>query len=75
MVIGLLCSAAHGVALPLMCVVFGKMTDSFVSSGQGFNLTGIFNRTIKKHPCKCMREFLWLKHKPLSNISLLKSVI
>uniref|UniRef100_A0A673IZL8 ATP-binding cassette, sub-family B (MDR/TAP), member 5 n=1 Tax=Sinocyclocheilus rhinocerous TaxID=307959 RepID=A0A673IZL8_9TELE len=43
MLIGLLCAAAHGVALPLMCVVFGKMTDSFVLSGQKGNLTGIFN--------------------------------
>jgi len=34
MLIGLLCAAAHGVALPLMCVVFGQMTDSFVMSGQ-----------------------------------------
>ncbi len=41
MLIGLLCSAAHGVALPLICVVFGEMTDSFVSSGQSSNLTGI----------------------------------
>uniref|UniRef100_A0A8C2IZL8 ATP-binding cassette, sub-family B (MDR/TAP), member 5 n=1 Tax=Cyprinus carpio TaxID=7962 RepID=A0A8C2IZL8_CYPCA len=29
MLIGLLCAAAHGIALPLMCVVFGQMTDSF----------------------------------------------
>ncbi|KAA0703057.1 Multidrug resistance protein 1 [Triplophysa tibetana] len=42
MVIGLLCSAAHGVALPLMCVVFGQMTDSFVSSGQQYNMTDNF---------------------------------
>uniref|UniRef100_A0A8C2EWR4 ABC-type xenobiotic transporter n=1 Tax=Cyprinus carpio TaxID=7962 RepID=A0A8C2EWR4_CYPCA len=34
MLIGLLCAAAHGVALPLMCVVFGEMTDSFVLSGK-----------------------------------------
>ncbi|KAK7147699.1 hypothetical protein R3I94_010274 [Phoxinus phoxinus] len=40
MVIGLLCASAHGVALPLMCVVFGQMTDSFVMSGQQFNMTG-----------------------------------
>lgn len=40
MLIGLLCAAAHGVALPLMCVVFGQMTDSFVQSGQTYNLTG-----------------------------------
>ncbi|XP_051999325.1 ATP-dependent translocase ABCB1 isoform X6 [Xyrauchen texanus] len=40
MLIGLLCSAAHGIALPLMCVVFGQMTDNFVQSGQQFNITG-----------------------------------
>ncbi|KAJ8004768.1 hypothetical protein DPEC_G00139710 [Dallia pectoralis] len=34
MAIGLLCSAIHGIALPLMCVVFGQMTDSFVQSGK-----------------------------------------
>uniref|UniRef100_A0AAR2ITY2 ATP-binding cassette sub-family B member 5 n=1 Tax=Pygocentrus nattereri TaxID=42514 RepID=A0AAR2ITY2_PYGNA len=43
MLIGLLCAALHGIALPLMCVVFGQMTDSFVLSGQQFNLTGINN--------------------------------
>ncbi|XP_048009077.1 ATP-dependent translocase ABCB1 [Megalobrama amblycephala] len=42
MLIGLMCSAAHGVALPLMCVVFGEMTDSFVISGQQYNMTGNF---------------------------------
>uniref|UniRef100_A0A673H113 Multidrug resistance protein 1-like n=1 Tax=Sinocyclocheilus rhinocerous TaxID=307959 RepID=A0A673H113_9TELE len=56
---------AHGVALPLMCVVFGEMTDSFVLSGHTANLTGISNSTIKKHPSK--RKFMWLKHKSLSN--------
>uniref|UniRef100_A0A8C1KT64 ATP-binding cassette sub-family B member 5 n=1 Tax=Cyprinus carpio TaxID=7962 RepID=A0A8C1KT64_CYPCA len=43
MLIGLLCAAAHGVALPLMCVVFGEMTDSFVLSGHTANLTGNFS--------------------------------
>uniref|UniRef100_A0A6Q2XFW8 ABC-type xenobiotic transporter n=1 Tax=Esox lucius TaxID=8010 RepID=A0A6Q2XFW8_ESOLU len=44
MVIGLLCSAIHGIALPLMCVVFGDMTDNFVQSGQQYftNLTSIY---------------------------------
>uniref|UniRef100_A0A673H2V8 Multidrug resistance protein 1-like n=1 Tax=Sinocyclocheilus rhinocerous TaxID=307959 RepID=A0A673H2V8_9TELE len=60
MLIGLLCAGAHGVALPLMCVVFGEMTDSFVLSGHTANLTGISNSTIKKHPSK--RKFMWLKH-------------
>uniref|UniRef100_A0A673H3V8 Multidrug resistance protein 1-like n=1 Tax=Sinocyclocheilus rhinocerous TaxID=307959 RepID=A0A673H3V8_9TELE len=44
MLIGLLCAGAHGVALPLMCVVFGEMTDSFVLSGHTANLTGISNK-------------------------------
>uniref|UniRef100_A0A3B3S401 ABC-type xenobiotic transporter n=1 Tax=Paramormyrops kingsleyae TaxID=1676925 RepID=A0A3B3S401_9TELE len=39
MIVGLICAAANGVALPLMCVVFGQMTDSFVQSGQPLNLT------------------------------------
>ncbi|KAI4891630.1 hypothetical protein NFI96_007634 [Prochilodus magdalenae] len=42
MLIGLLCAALHGIALPLMCVVFGQMTDSFVLSGQQINITGNF---------------------------------
>ncbi|XP_056090402.1 ATP-dependent translocase ABCB1 [Rhinichthys klamathensis goyatoka] len=46
MLIGLLCAAAHGVALPLMCVVFGEMTDSFVMSGQQFNMTGNYTGNI-----------------------------
>uniref|UniRef100_A0A8C1KW97 ATP-binding cassette, sub-family B (MDR/TAP), member 5 n=1 Tax=Cyprinus carpio TaxID=7962 RepID=A0A8C1KW97_CYPCA len=58
MLIGLLCAAAHGVALPLMCVVFGEMTDSFVLSGHTANLTGIFISTIKKHPSKCLSNHL-----------------
>uniref|UniRef100_A0A8C8FDB8 ATP-binding cassette sub-family B member 5 n=1 Tax=Oncorhynchus tshawytscha TaxID=74940 RepID=A0A8C8FDB8_ONCTS len=42
MIIGLLCAALHGIALPLMCVVFGQMTDSFVQSGQQLNLTDVY---------------------------------
>ncbi|KAM8924455.1 LOW QUALITY PROTEIN: ATP-dependent translocase ABCB1-like [Pelodytes ibericus] len=33
MVIGLLCAAACGTGLPLMIIVFGQMTNAFVSSG------------------------------------------
>ncbi|XP_073702575.1 ATP-dependent translocase ABCB1 [Garra rufa] len=53
MVIGLVCAAAHGVALPLMCVIFGEMTDSFVLSGQTGNLTGNFtgNSTFFNSTC------------------------
>uniref|UniRef100_A0A9J7ZZR1 ABC-type xenobiotic transporter n=1 Tax=Cyprinus carpio carpio TaxID=630221 RepID=A0A9J7ZZR1_CYPCA len=60
MLIGLLCAAAHGIALPLMCVVFGQMTDSFVLSGQKGNLTGIFNSTIKKHPFKHVHAYYFV---------------
>uniref|UniRef100_A0A672M1Q6 ATP-binding cassette sub-family B member 5 n=1 Tax=Sinocyclocheilus grahami TaxID=75366 RepID=A0A672M1Q6_SINGR len=60
MLIGLLCAGAHGVALPLMCVVFGEMTDSFVLSGHTANLTGISNSTIKKHPSKRGHFFVML---------------
>ncbi|XP_055771108.1 ATP-dependent translocase ABCB1-like [Salvelinus fontinalis] len=42
MIIGLLCAALHGIALPLMCVVYGQMTDSFVQSGQQLNHTANF---------------------------------
>uniref|UniRef100_A0A8B9KRB2 Uncharacterized protein n=1 Tax=Astyanax mexicanus TaxID=7994 RepID=A0A8B9KRB2_ASTMX len=41
MLIALVCSAIHGAALPIMCIVFGSMTDSFVQSGQQFNFTGM----------------------------------
>uniref|UniRef100_A0A4W4FVR3 ATP-binding cassette sub-family B member 5 n=1 Tax=Electrophorus electricus TaxID=8005 RepID=A0A4W4FVR3_ELEEL len=46
MLTGLLCSAIHGAALPIMCVVFGRMTDSFVQSG---NVT--FNFTLNSWDC------------------------
>uniref|UniRef100_A0A8B9KEL0 ATP-binding cassette, sub-family B (MDR/TAP), member 5 n=1 Tax=Astyanax mexicanus TaxID=7994 RepID=A0A8B9KEL0_ASTMX len=39
MLVGLLCSAIHGAALPIMFIVFGSMTDSFILSGQQLNFT------------------------------------
>ncbi|XP_031432823.1 ATP-dependent translocase ABCB1 [Clupea harengus] len=45
MLVGLLCAALHGIALPLMCVVFGQMTDSFVLSGQQL-LNATYNLTV-----------------------------
>ncbi|XP_048881336.1 ATP-dependent translocase ABCB1 isoform X25 [Brienomyrus brachyistius] len=45
MIVGLLCAAANGVALPLMCVVFGQMTDSFVQSSRPLNLSALGNVT------------------------------
>ncbi|XP_015213716.2 ATP-dependent translocase ABCB1 isoform X1 [Lepisosteus oculatus] len=46
MILGLICAAAHGVALPLLTVVFGQMTDSFVKSGLPLNITGNFSMNI-----------------------------
>uniref|UniRef100_A0A8B9K076 ATP-binding cassette, sub-family B (MDR/TAP), member 5 n=1 Tax=Astyanax mexicanus TaxID=7994 RepID=A0A8B9K076_ASTMX len=37
MVLGLGCAALHGITLPIMCVVFGQMTDSFVLSLGNFS--------------------------------------
>uniref|UniRef100_A0AAR2KX54 ATP-binding cassette sub-family B member 5 n=1 Tax=Pygocentrus nattereri TaxID=42514 RepID=A0AAR2KX54_PYGNA len=45
MLIALMCAALNGASLPLLCVVFGEMTDKFVQSGQQFNLTDIYSIT------------------------------
>lgn len=39
MTVGLICAAGHGVALPIMLIVFGQMTDSFVTSGLKQNIS------------------------------------
>ncbi|KAM3913524.1 ATP-dependent translocase ABCB1-like [Leptodactylus fuscus] len=39
MVVGLICALASGTGLPIMIIVFGNMTDSFVQSGMDINLT------------------------------------
>uniref|UniRef100_A0A4W4FYI1 ATP-binding cassette sub-family B member 5 n=1 Tax=Electrophorus electricus TaxID=8005 RepID=A0A4W4FYI1_ELEEL len=49
MLTGLLCSAIHGAALPIMCVVFGRMTDSFVQSGQQLNFTVDIEASMTKY--------------------------
>ncbi len=36
-VIGVICSSLHGAALPLMIIVFGDMTDSFINDGTVVN--------------------------------------
>ncbi|XP_037393229.1 ATP-dependent translocase ABCB1-like [Pygocentrus nattereri] len=53
MLIALMCAALNGASLPLLCVVFGEMTDKFVQSGQQFNLTGNFtgNFTVSSSGC------------------------
>ncbi|CAI9593212.1 unnamed protein product, partial [Staurois parvus] len=37
MVVGLMCAAANGTGLPILIIVFGDMTDSFVLSGINMN--------------------------------------
>jgi len=34
MIVGTICAAAHGVAMPLLMVFFGHMADAFVKSGK-----------------------------------------
>jgi len=34
MIIGGICSCAHGLSMPLLMVFFGDMVDSFVDSGK-----------------------------------------
>ncbi|KAJ8415863.1 hypothetical protein AAFF_G00404200 [Aldrovandia affinis] len=52
MILGLLCAAVHGTALPLMMVVFGEMTDRFVQSGQNINLTSVnFSVSVNYSEC------------------------
>ncbi|KAL6475849.1 hypothetical protein MHYP_G00143480 [Metynnis hypsauchen] len=57
MLIALVCAALHGAALPLLCIVFGRMTDNFVRVGQQFNLAGnftgnfTFNFTVSSSGC------------------------
>ncbi|XP_053483597.1 ATP-dependent translocase ABCB1 isoform X1 [Ictalurus furcatus] len=54
MLISLLCAAIHGAALPIMCIVFGQMTDSFVQSGQQLNVTGNFTSNVTLNPSDCV---------------------
>jgi hypothetical protein len=32
-ILGLVCACAHGSAMPIMIIVFGNMSDSFIDSG------------------------------------------
>nr|XP_032831471.1 ATP-dependent translocase ABCB1-like [Petromyzon marinus] len=45
MIVGLVSSMAHGGALPIMIIVFGQMTDSFVRSGINATVPGGANGT------------------------------
>jgi ATP-binding cassette subfamily B (MDR/TAP) protein 1 len=33
MIVGVICAFLHGAALPVLLLVFGDMTDSFVNAG------------------------------------------
>ncbi|XP_041104910.1 ATP-dependent translocase ABCB1 [Polyodon spathula] len=48
MIVGLICAAGHGVALPIMLIVFGQMTDSFVNSGLKQNTSATQMNTSSK---------------------------
>ena len=37
-VVGIICSLLHGAAMPLMIVIFGDMTDTFIMDGRFDNL-------------------------------------
>ncbi|XP_019364107.1 PREDICTED: multidrug resistance protein 1-like isoform X1 [Gavialis gangeticus] len=41
MIVGLLAAIANGSGLPLMIIVFGEMTNSFVKSGMGRNISEV----------------------------------
>uniref|UniRef100_A0A7M4FAJ1 Multidrug resistance protein 1-like n=1 Tax=Crocodylus porosus TaxID=8502 RepID=A0A7M4FAJ1_CROPO len=44
MIVGLIAAIANGSGLPLMIIVFGEMTNSFVKSGMGRNISEDINR-------------------------------
>ncbi|XP_075683762.1 ATP-dependent translocase ABCB1-like [Rhinoderma darwinii] len=43
MLVGTLAAMAHGAGLPLMMLVFGEMTDTFVDAGKNMTLEGFVN--------------------------------
>ncbi|XP_072010354.1 ATP-dependent translocase ABCB1 isoform X3 [Engystomops pustulosus] len=47
MVVGTIAAMAHGAGLPLMMLVFGDMTDSFVDFGKNVTLEEMINASIK----------------------------
>ncbi|XP_069835208.1 ATP-dependent translocase ABCB1-like [Dendropsophus ebraccatus] len=55
MVVGMLAALASGVGLPLMIIIFGQMTDAFVSSGISINVTAL-NITVV--PGECNQKYI-----------------
>lgn len=48
LVCGTVMSMVNGTVMPLMCIVFGDMTDSFITSESGkYNLTGLSGFLLK----------------------------
>ncbi|KAM5158331.1 ATP-dependent translocase ABCB1-like [Mantella aurantiaca] len=47
MLLGTLAAVVHGAALPLMMLVFGEMTDSFVDFGKNMTLGEMYNASLK----------------------------
>ena len=46
MILGWLCSCAHGTSLPLLLLVFGDMTDVFINSARTSNFLNLINYTL-----------------------------
>ncbi|XP_041322473.1 ATP-binding cassette sub-family B member 5 [Pyrgilauda ruficollis] len=50
MIVGLVAAAANGTGMPLMIIIFGEMTNSFVLSGVQSNDTSVNNSNSPSHP-------------------------
>ncbi|XP_063777546.1 ATP-dependent translocase ABCB1-like [Pseudophryne corroboree] len=46
MIVGTAAAMLHGAGLPLMMLVFGEMTDSFVSAGQNMSMEAMMNASV-----------------------------
>ncbi|XP_043920640.1 ATP-dependent translocase ABCB1-like [Protopterus annectens] len=46
MIVGFICALGHGIALPIMIIVFGEMTDAFVQSGTTANMSSVANSSV-----------------------------
>uniref|UniRef100_A0A667Z073 ATP-binding cassette, sub-family B (MDR/TAP), member 4 n=1 Tax=Myripristis murdjan TaxID=586833 RepID=A0A667Z073_9TELE len=59
LLLGTVMAMANGVVLPLMCIVFGDMTDSFVGDSQlSQNITDIFYNLTQLTPAVCFLSSL-----------------
>ncbi|CAN0362630.1 unnamed protein product [Lampetra fluviatilis] len=60
MIVGLVAATGHGGALPLMIIVFGQMTDSFVRSGINAGIARCSSRLLNSDPSRRgLRRYAW----------------